>query len=463
MGVIVVLRNLFSKVLVFLVVSLVLVSCGSGGSKSISSNNVLVLTDIHFDPFTSCGESSLAVSRQCVARLINQQDASKWIFPKLPMNQFGAETNQAFLESALNNLAITVKDQNIKYIFLTGDLLSHHFPTQFSEYVPNGTQEQHTQLALNTMNYVMYKITQAVPGVKMYYIFGNNDTDTADYAFPTESFMQQVTPLIKNYMASPNDFVATFSNAGYSSMPLNNSVNVIGLNFNPLTVQNDGVALDEAKALEQFAWLESQLATAKQQNKKVIILQHEPFGVNEFDVASGYAPYFNLESNLQAMYVDLYDRYNDVITNYYYGHYHMEDYSVTSNIFGVGTLGFSVDFYNNPGFKVLNIAQNGALEDFTTYFAYYNQSINWNKLYSINEAYGLDSGQYVNFFSNDLAVGNNKDWGVYVLNYPGANISASESQIPTNSSANWVFYSCGIKNITPTDFLNCVNNYPQGI
>ncbi|RTK96529.1 MAG: hypothetical protein EKK64_03830 [Neisseriaceae bacterium] len=69
----------------------------------------------------------------------------------------------------------------------------------------------------------------------------------------------------------------------------------------------------------------------------------------------------------------------------------------------------------------------------------------------------------MNFFSNDLAVGNNKDWGVYVLNYPGANISASESQIPTNSSANWVFYSCGIKNITPTDFLNCVNNYPQGI
>ena len=453
-------KNL-QKILILLIIGLFFAGCSTGSNNNHANlTNTLIITDIHFDPFDSCGESTSLAAQQCVAKLINNADASSWVFPSLPMNNYGEETNQAFFESALVNLSKAIKTQNIKNIFVTGDLLSHHFPTQFAEYVPGGTQQQHTQLAINTMNYVLYKISQALPDIKMYYILGNNDTDMGDYDFPTDSFMQQITPLIKNYMVNPESFATTFSSSGYSVMPFNDKVNVIGLNFNPLTINNSGAAIDEQKAIQQYYWLESQLSQAKSQGKKVIILQHEPFGMNVFDITTQDGFDIILQPDLQQLYVELYAQYNDVITNYYYGHYHMENFSVVSGLLSFSTLGFSVDFDNNPGFKILNIDQNGQLQNFTTYFSNYEHgSINWRKLYSLNEAYGINSEQYVNYFAESIVLGNNKSWYTYVLNYAGGNLESLNSDIPIAASINWKYYYCSIMNFESHSYNSCISSH----
>ena len=99
--------------------------------------------------------------------------------------------------------------------------------------------------------------------------------------------MQQIVPLISPYMADPAAFAQTFGNRGYSMMSLNSYTNVIGLNFNPLTEENQSSAQELAIANQQLAWLDTQLQTARKQNKKVIILHHEPFGINTYYVATG--------------------------------------------------------------------------------------------------------------------------------------------------------------------------------
>lgn len=456
-------QNLIIKTILSMILFnclILLCGCSSGSSNNGNQNdNVLIITDIHFDPFNSCGTTIDATSQNCVFNLINESNPQNWSFqPSLP-NAFGDETNYAFFESGLANLKNIISSQNITKIFVTGDLLSHHFPTQFADYVLNGTQSQQTALAINTMNYVLYKITQAVPNSKIYYVFGNNDTDQSDYSYPTADFMQKITPVLAPYMADPESFSMTFSDGGYSIMPLNNNTDVIGLNFNPLTVENSANQQDLAVAESQLTWLKKQLRVAKLNNKHIVILQHEPYGINVFNILESYTPTSNLQTALQDQYLELYSQYRDIINNYYYGHYHMEDIQVASDIFSFSTLGFSVDFYNNPGFKVLQLNQNGQLQNFTTYYSNYNlnQELNWQILYQLNSAYQITPSNYVSYFQNQLQVESGGSWLTYVNNYSGNNPSAPLNQMPIIAPSSWIYYYCGINFSDINNYNLCLN------
>ncbi|MDD3265823.1 MAG: metallophosphoesterase [Burkholderiales bacterium] len=430
-------------------------SCSSGVSNS--NENILIITDIHLDPFNSCGTSVTSDSKLCVLGLVNESNPANWHFADSLPNNYGEETNNTFFINGLTNLTTIVKGQNISKIFVTGDLLSHDFPTQFESYVPNGTQSQHTELAINTMNYVLYKISQAVPNAKIYYIFGNNDTDQSDYSYPTSDFMKLAASRLNQYMAYPEIFKNNFANGGYYAMPLNQNVDILALNMNPLTVENEGNIIDDNIAESQFVWLENQLYNLRSRGKKAIILQHEPFGANVFDIADGYKPDYNIQPKYGDRYQALYGKYNDVIQNYYFGHYHMEDYMVVESLFAMSTLGFSVDFNNNPGFKIIQLSDNGSLVNFTTYYSDYNlsNSLQWSELYSFQNTYGINATDAVNFFFN-ISRGGNSFWSNYVKNYSGGATFMSESKMPINSESNWAYYECQIKYSDMTKYLQCV-------
>lgn len=448
-------KNKIYLIIVFLLV--MMSSCSSGSSSGMTTQNVLVITDIHFDPFNSCGTTINESSQSCVIKLINESNPALWSFQSSLPNNYGEETNNTFLTSGLAGLKNIIQNQNITSIFVTGDLVSHQFPSQFNQYVQNGTQTQMTTLVVNTMNYVMYQIHQAVPKAKMYYIMGNNDTDQADYSYPTESFMKQISPVLAPYMESPASFSNQFPIGGYTVMPLSNSVDVIGLNFNPLVIENAGNDKDFMVASEQLIWLMKQLSIERKNNKSVIILQHEPFGMNTYNIATNWSPYEVLQESLQNQYLEVYNSNKDIIKGYYFGHYHMETFLDANDIFGVGTLGFSVDFYNNPGFKILQIAADGALQNFTTYYSNFNdQKFNWQILYQLNEQYNITPNNYVDFFQNQLQPSNNTNWSAFITNYSGNNASAPESQVVINSATNWAIFYCGMNYFDSNNFSSCL-------
>lgn len=454
-------KNLKFTTILF-VMTLIFGGCydNQNSSSNQTNENILLITDIHFDPFNSCGQTVTTSSTQCVTSLINQSNPELWNFPASTPNTYGQETNNAFLGTALANLAQLASTKNITKIFITGDLLSHQFPTQFASYVPNGVQAQQTSLALNTMNYVLYQISKAVPNAKMYYIFGNNDTDQADYSYPTASFMQQVTPLLAKYMANPTNFAATFSNGGYFNMPLNSGVDVIGLNFNPLTVENSGNIQDLTAAQNQLKWLSGQLEQAKNSGKRVIILQHEPFGMNAFNIASNYTPSSGLQTAIAQEYLTIYKQYSSIINNNYYGHYHMETIEIVNNILALSTLGLSVDFDNNPGFKILQLNTLGQLQNYTTFYTNFNNSqFNWQELYNLNGVYNITPNEYIDFFKTKLQPTNNPNWVSYVNNYSGNNNNnLTVSQMPIISPSNWSIFYCAINNLNSSDFTQCISN-----
>lgn len=447
--------NLTKKLCLNIVIVSALLSCSAGSNSP--HENVLIITDIHLDPFNSCGTSVTEDSKLCVLALINESNPANWRFDASEPNAYGEETNNTFFINGLNNLTKTVKGQNISKIFVTGDLLSHEFPAQFESYVPDGTQSQHTNLAINTMNYVLYKISKAIPGAKIYYIFGNNDTDQSDYSYPTPEFMELASSRLNQYMAYPEVFKSNFVNGGYYAMPFNQNVDILALNMNPLTVENEGNIIDDRVAESQLVWLESQLYNLRNDGKKAIILQHEPFGANVFNIAEGDRPDYNLQPKYGDRYQSLYGKYNDVIQNYYFGHYHMEDYMVIESLFAMSTLGFSVDFNNNPGFKVIQLNENASLVNFTTYYSDYNlsNSLEWSELYNLNDAYGISATDAVNFFFN-ISRGDNSSWSNYVKNYIGDATFMSESKMPINSESNWAYYECQIKYSDMTKYLQCM-------
>lgn len=444
--------------------SIVFVASGILACHSVNyannNSNVLVITDIHLDPFNSCGTTVTESSQSCVASLIAESNPALWSFQTTAPNAFGDETNNSFFESALTGVSSVVAKQNITKIFVTGDLLSHDFPKQFESYVPSGNQSQQTQLALNTMNYVLYKIQQTAPKAKLYYIMGNNDTDQSDYSYPTESFMQQASVLFAPYMANSENFTATFANGGYSLMPLNDNVDVIGLNFNPLTVENASNPEDAQVAESQLTWLISTLNSERAKGKHVIILQHEPFGVNVYNIIESTTPIYNLQTPLQESYLTVYQQNSDIINNYYFGHYHMETMETASNILGIGTLGFSVDFYNNPGFKVLQLNNIGQLQDFTAYYSdYHKHGFNWRTLYQLNLAYNITPNNYIDFFQHQLQPTNNKAWLEYVKYYSGDNLLAPPDQMPIILPENWAIYYCSVNYMSESSFNSCLGQY----
>lgn len=446
---------------IFILINIFFTGCGlsnSSPSQQNNNENILLITDIHFDPFNSCGTTVTQASSQCVSSLINQSDPTLWSFPLLQSNIYSQETNNGFLVNGLNGLASTISNKNITKIFITGDLLSHQFPNQFASYIQNGNQQQLTSLALNTINYVLYKISQAAPNAKIYYIFGNNDTDQADYSYPTQQFMQQITPLISKYMADQAAFSSTFSNGGYFNMKLNSFVNVIGLNFNPLTMENINNTQDYLIAQQQLVWLSKQLEDARNNNKKIIVLHHEPFGMNAFNISSNASPSTSLQPEIANQYLKILNSYSDVITNFYYGHYHMETIETVNNTLALSTLGFSVDFDNNPGFKILEINNFGQLQNYTTYYANFTTpNFNWQKLYDLNSAYNIAPTNYVNFFATQLQPTNNPLWQNYVNYYSGNNTNnVTVSQMPIIANTNWNIFYCSISNLNQNDFNNCV-------
>lgn len=447
------------RVIMATFIAMVVVGCSSGNNNVNNNSDVLVITDIHFDPFNSCGASPTVAAQNCVANLINESNPASWQFASGTINSFGEETNYTFLSLGLSNLKKLVASKHIDKIFITGDMLSHDFPSQFESYVPNGSSAERTSLSVNTINYVIYQISQAVPNAKIYYIFGNNDTDNADYAYPSADFMTKITTVLAPYMASPESFSATFTDGGYFVMPFNQSTDVIGLNFNPLTVENANNNQDLLIAESQLKWLESQLAIEKKNNKRVIILQHEPFGMNFFNIIESKTPVYNLVTELQIKYLALYKEYNSLINNYYYGHYHMEDIQIGSNIFAFSTLGFSVDYYNNPGFKILSLNQSGQLQNYTTYYSPYesNNLLEWSELYQLNSAYNITPTEYVGYFESLIQPeSNNAGWNTYVTNYSGANYSVSPTNIPIVSPSAWQVYYCGINYLDSVTFNQCM-------
>lgn len=305
----------------------------------------LFLSDIHLDPFADPAK---------VARL-NSAAASEWpailAAPESPTH----DTESAALQKAcpvrgvdtpeslwLSTLAALRADAaRSRFVTISGDLLAHQFDCKFKALLPDAAPGDYLAFTQKTVAYILSSLQASLPGVPVYLALGNNDSGCTDYALDAtnDRFLAAVAPLAA--AALPATLPASerqqaehdFAAGGYYSAPLagvpNTRILVLDDLFFSAKYTTCAGKPDPAPAAAQLAWLESQLADARNRHERIWVMGHIPPGIDPYGTAKkalniclGGKPQMFLASD------DLSDTlaaYSDVIRLAIFGHTHADE------------------------------------------------------------------------------------------------------------------------------------------
>ena len=423
--------------------------------KVFASTNILFLSDIHFSPYLQCSAASCVT----LGKLI-ESDIIYW--PKILKNdnsiQYKIETSNKLLTDGLTQSSLFAKQSNVQNIFITGDILTHNFDSLFMKYAPTKLQNQQelTKFSLKTSAYVLAQVESANKKANIFYVVGNNDGDNADYVIPSTGFLESMSLIMRQYLPIPNTVTQSFVKGGYYAAMLNKETMIIGLNSNLLSAINP----NKDKALTQLQWLDNILAKAKEHKQHVILLQHIPYGIDMYKTARTSLPTPIIvpvtSAILQQAYLKILDKYADVISGIYAGHYHADYLALLqpSNIPVVGTLALNSNFGNNPGFKILNLDTNGNLANYNAYICNLNHNtILCENGYQSSTLYGMNITKGIGSISSDVGESRTINYRKF---YNGNNSLFPQ---PISDTQHWQYYFCAINNVTMDSYSNCLAKF----
>src|SRR6185437_1560781 len=427
-----------------------------GGGVANVSQNVLLLSDIHFNPYAECSDNVLPCPT--LQNLI-KNPIEKWpvFLSQTPINNYGEETNNAFLTQGFNNLKDIAASRNVKIVLITGDLLAHDFDKKYYNFTTGQSQSDLTNFSSKTLIYVLQELRKRLSAdSKIYLVLGNNDNDLCNYAMQLEAFLKSVGTYLSGFIYNNNDkanFMASFSKGGYFSVPLSNNISLIGVNTNPLSSTRP----NKSVAMEQLAWFRNELVNARNNNKKIILAQHIPYGIDTFYTAAQKTVIPVLNFDLQAGYLELLKQYSSIITTVYAGHLHTEFFSLPYTAIPlIGTIAFNSYYNNNPGFKIVNISSAGYFNGYTTYYSTLRNgsTLAWKPLYDYRAVYGNPAqiAATLNNFPYDINAAKAISYRQY---YSGMVPSASS----ISDNTKWKYYYCGIKFVESIAYAKCLKRY----
>jgi hypothetical protein len=419
--------------------------------KTWAKENIIFLSDIHFNPYGLCKNSPCPVLNQLI-----KADTKDWpqILIKDNIVNYRAETSNGFLIIGLKNLAVITKQNNIHTIFLTGDILAHHFDDEYFKYADKQFQnhKDFTAFSIKTSNYIIEQIKSLVNNPKIFYALGNNDGDQPDYVKPSTEFLSGFAKTLSAMLpaAEQKSFEQIFSIAGYYSLPLNDKTLIIGINSNILSAKSSEKIFTSTL---QLHWLEQTLAMAQEQHKHVILLQHIPYGPDSYKSAISKTNVMLLKTPIEQQYLKVLSKYKNNISGIYAGHFHSDYFRLIANkIPMISTIAFNSFFGNNPGFKILTLNDIGYLYSYTAYYTdlAIDKKFNWQIEYQLNAAYPGNIGNIIKTIStNDISK------FMYRSAYSG---NSTKSREPINIDSNWAYYACSITNINVSEYTGCLYN-----
>ncbi|MFN8770416.1 MAG: metallophosphoesterase [Neisseriaceae bacterium] len=418
------------------------------------ADKALVISDIHFNPFADCSRMPLHCSK---LNSLIENPIEKWQFDETVPSNYKEETNNFLLTKSLIKFKEQIKpDQNLN-IFITGDMLTHGFSLKYKYYKTFTSQKDIAEFKAKTLLYVLLKIHNIFPRSKIYFVLGNNDSDQGDYKLPTNNWLKKIAIGLSAYLPEPNQisFVDQFTKGGYYSIPLNNKIQIIGINDNVFTSHNNDTANKKA-AQEELNWLNQQLFINKQAGKKMIILQHMPLGVDVYSSIKKNNTVMLLDSFLQNQYVTLLKKYSNNIANIYSGHLHAEYFQEVGGVPVLGTIALNRYFGNNAGLKLVEYNENtGQITKFTTFEVINkNKDLVWLQMYSYPNSYNTTDSldKFIARFPNDI---NSKAARLYQTNYDG---NSSQTIRMIHDDKYWNKYYCFMLFIDKSDYAKCLNN-----
>jgi sphingomyelin phosphodiesterase acid-like 3 len=472
---------------VFLVaVSVMMASGGVARAKEPVTAPVVMLSDIHFDPFHDPAKF----------RALEAAPMTEWAgifaaassptqaadFEKL---QAGCKTKGVDTPVALLDASLAAAQKQMPaplFVTLSGDLMAHKFDCRFKTLDPKGTEAEYSAFAAKTVAYVAWKLRKAFPHVPVYIALGNNDSGCVDYdEDPGSAFLTADARSFASVMTTEEN-----SDAVLASFPEMGDANVsLPLSKTRLLVMQDifeskkyatcGGKSSEDAAKAQVAWLKAQLASARKAHEKVWVMAHIPPGIDAYstftkfrNVCGGEAaePFLMNEALAETI-----AEYPDVIRLALFGHTHMDEMRVYTAANGDAIPGKLVPSIspvngNSPAFTVADVdTATATVKDYAVYSATgtgdwdrpvtFSEEYRYSKTYGMPDMSGASLAKLIAGFGEDKG-GSAKASAAYEQFYFVGDPHISGNAKAAALKLVWPAYACSLSHATGEAFRDCM-------
>ena len=451
---------------------------------------ILMLSDIHFDPFhdpTLVPQLVAAKVQAWPAILATPTTpAAQQAFAALQKTcgARGVDTDYTLLTSSF----AAQQTQMPKPLFVTvsGDLMAHQFDCRYKTLVPGGTTSDYSAFAAKTVAFVAQQLHAAYPRTPVYLALGNNDSGCKDYRESEDSaYLHADAKSFSDVVLDKRNarqVLKSFSALGDYRVDLPRPFQharllVMQDMFESKKYSTCGGDASEKEAKAQIEWLRGELADARAKHDRVWVMAHIPPGVDAYSTftkamksTAGSCRYNEPTEFLGSdLFADTLRDYTDVIKLVLLGHTHMDEMRLYTAKSGTGMIpGKLVPSItpvdgNNPSFTVGAVdAAKAMLVDYSVYAASNQTGIEttWPLEYTYSASYGQPdySAASVAALLNGLLADPQSKTAQsqayeshYFVSGPGAGINLKAAAM----SVVWPVYACSITHDDAKSFTAC--------
>ncbi|HEY0371967.1 MAG TPA: hypothetical protein VGD79_08190, partial [Thermoanaerobaculia bacterium] len=338
--------------------------------------------------------------------------------------------------------------------------LAHDFQKTYQQYATDKSQAAYTAFVTKTIAYVTAQLRDTYPNVPLYPTLGNNDSDCGDYAVAPDSVFLANVRDVWSPVVHSRSFDRRFPTGGYyhADVPALRNVRIIGLNTNFFSTnyKNTCGKPGPNPGLRQLAWLDAELALARDEGKRVWLLFHIPPGSDVYDTEEwGGAcpdakPQTFWKAEYQQKYLAIAAAHAKTILGSFAGHTHQDEFRLAGGHFIHINPSITPVFGNNPAFEIVEVTPRGGIVNYVAHHLP-NVTLPWAREYAWRDAYAQPRYDAATLTNLESAMAADTDVRTKYFDYSASGAPKSAAA----ALAGWRGYWCGLRMRTGAEFASC--------
>ena len=426
-------------------------------AASARPTEVLLLTDIHLDPFADGATADrLRRAPPFAWHAVLGKRRGTVVFPRCGENE--PVTDAALLASAIDEIG----RRRVAFTILSGDLLVHEFRCRFKAVFPDADDAAYREFAARTVEFVLAEVRRATHGKPVYLALGNHDSGCGNYRRDDhDPFLRRIAPAVARAAGGPRQraIAASFAANGryevqapLAGHPL--SLLVVDTSLwsrRALTCNGDARAADEG----QLVWLRDRMVGLKEAGQSVWLIGHIPPGIDPRESASAGAPVRYLRDDGLALALAEARRPIELAL---FGHTHMDEWRLFGRVPVRISPALSPGSGNRPSFTLARLAGDGSLRDYSV-ISFAAGSRSWAEDHSFSGSFGVRGFSFDTLSQLDqkMMSGNEGIMLKYKYNYSAGGTPASPN------SERWLpSLKCALSSLTNEAYALCMQQGLMG-